>query len=53
MVSMVLRGGVNIEVNPGRQLAEEIHKPIIRNFKKRTIYSGFKENICGADLADI
>ena len=23
--------GVNIEVNPGEQLAEELHKPIIRN----------------------
>ena len=24
--------GVNIEVNPGEQLAKELHKPIIRNF---------------------
>ena len=45
--------GVNIEVNPGDQLAEELHKPIIRNFEKRTIYSGFKDNIWGADLADM
>ena len=29
----------------------ELHKPIIRNFKKRTVYSGFKDNIWGADLA--
>ena len=35
------------------QLAKEIHKPIIRNFKKRTVYSGFKDNIWGADLADM
>ena len=27
------------------QLAKESHKPIIRNFKKRKIYSGFKDNI--------
>ena len=27
------------------QFAEELHKPIIRNFKKTTVYSGFKDNI--------
>ena len=45
--------GVNIEVKPSKQLAEELQKPIIRNFKKRTVYSGFKDNIWGADLADM
>ena len=35
------------------QFLEEIHKPIIRNFKKRKNYSGFKDNIWGADLADM
>ena len=35
------------------QLAEELDKPIIRKFKKRKVYSAFKDNICGADLADI
>ena len=35
------------------QLAEELHKPIIRKFKKRKVYSGFKDNIWGADLADM
>ena len=37
--------GVNIEVKPGKQLAKELHKPIIRSFKKRTVYSEFKDNI--------
>ena len=32
------------------QLAKELHKPIIRNFKKRTVYSGFRDNIWGADM---
>ena len=32
-------------------LAEELHKPVIRNFKKRAVYSRFKDNIWGADLA--
>ena len=45
--------GVNIPLEFNEQLAEELHKPIIRNFKKRTVYSGFKDNIWGADLADM
>ena len=35
------------------QLAEELHKPIIRNFKRRKVYSSFKDNIWGVDLADM
>ena len=30
-----------------------MHKPIIKNSKKRNVYSGFKDNIWGADLADM
>ena len=33
------------------QLAEELHKPIIKKFKKRKVYSASKDNICGVDLA--
>ena len=33
------------------QLVNELHKPIIRNFKK--LYSGFKDNIWGVDLTDM
>ena len=36
-----------------QQLANELHKPIIRKFEKRTVYSLFKDNIWGADLADM
>ena len=35
------------------QLANELHKPIIRKFEKRKVYSTFKNNIWGADLADM
>ena len=35
------------------QLAEELHIPIIRKFKKIKVYSAFKVNIWGADLADM
>ena len=35
------------------QLADKLQKPIIRKFKKRKVYSGFKDNIWGVDLADM
>ena len=35
------------------QLAEELHKPIIRKFQKRKVYSVFKDYIWAADLADM
>ena len=44
--------GVNIQLEFNEQLAKELHKPIIRNFNKRKVYSGFRDNIWGADLAD-
>ena len=34
-------------------LADELHKPIIRKFNKGKIYSQFKDNIWGVDLADM
>ena len=36
-----------------KQLVEELHKPIIRKFKKRKVYSAFKDNIWDVDLADM
>ena len=34
-------------------LAEELHKPVIKKFNKRKVYSQFKGNIWGVDLADM
>ena len=45
--------GSGIANEPNYQPANELQKPIIRKFKKRKIYSGFKDNIWGADLADM
>ena len=39
--------------NENIQLADELHKPVIRKFKKRKVYSSFKDNIWCADLADM
>ena len=46
-------GVANNEIKQNLQLAEELHKPIIRKFKKRKVYSGFEDNIWRADLADM
>ena len=45
--------GVNIEVKHNEQLSLELQEPIIRNLKKRTVYSGFILDLWGADLADV
>ena len=39
--------------NENIQLANERHKPIIKKFNKRKVYSSFKDNIWGVDLADM
>ena len=36
-----------------QQVAGELHKPIIRKFNKIKIHLSFKDNIWGADLADM
>ena len=38
---------------PNQQIANELHKPIIRKFNRRKVYSSFKDNIWGVDLADM
>ena len=34
-------------------LATELHKHIIRKFRRRNVYSSFRDNIWGVDLADM
>ena len=38
---------------PNYQLANELHRQIIKKFKKPKVYSSFRYNIWGVDLADI
>ena len=38
---------------PNQELAEDLHKAIIRIFEKRKIYSSFKDHTQGSDLADV
>ena len=35
------------------KLADELNKPVIKKFNKRKVYSQFKDNIWGFDLADM
>ena len=45
--------GVNISFEFNEKLAKELHKPVNRKFNKRKVYSEFRDNIWGADLADM
>ena len=44
---------VKNEIMQNKELAEELHKPIIRKFEKRKVHSSFIDNIWDADLADM
>ena len=35
------------------QLAKELHKPVIKKFKRRKVYARFEDNMLEADLAEI
>ena len=45
--------GIKNENISNKELSEELHKPINRNFNKRKVHSPFIDNIWGADLADM
>ena len=45
--------GSKNEIKENQQLANELHKPIIKKFKERKVYSSYLDNIWGADLADM
>ena len=45
--------GIKNKIISNKELREELHKPIIRKFKKRKVHSSFIDNIWGADLADM
>ena len=45
--------GSGIINEPNYQLPNELHKPICRKFKKRKVYSSYRDNVSGVDLADM
>ena len=40
-------------VSVNEKLAAELHKPVIKKFKIRKVYTRFKDNIWAADIAEI
>ena len=51
----VMESGIKKDTTKSSSLifANELHKPVIEKFNKRKVYSQFKDNIWGVDLADI
>ena len=45
--------GSGVDGEPNYQLANELHRQLIRKCKRRKVYSSFRDNIWGADLADM
>ena len=45
--------GKGIKKDSSLILADELHKPVIKKFNKKKVYSQFKDNIWGVDLADM
>ena len=45
--------GSGIKKDSSLILADELHKSVIKKFNKRKVYSQFKNNIWGVDLADM
>ena len=59
LVSMVYKcfgkksSGSGIANESNCHLANELHKPVIQKFKKRKVFSSFRDNIWSVDLADM
>ena len=45
--------GEAIKSEPNHQFVNELHRQITRTFKRRKVYSSFRDNIWGVDLADM
>ena len=53
-VTLANKSAANNEIKQNLELAKELHKPIIRNFKKKkSLNSRFKYNIRSVDWADV
>ena len=46
-------GGSGVATEPNYELANKLRRQIIRNFKRRKVYSSFRNNIWGTDLVDM
>ena len=53
MVSKFFDKKTDSAISPNEQLAEELHKPVIKKLKRRKVYVRFKDNIWAAYLAEM
>ena len=53
MVFRVFNKKAGSRVSVNKQIAEELHKPAIKKFKRRKAYVRLKDNIWTADLAEM
>ena len=44
---------ISKRINVHEVLPEELHKPVIKKFKRRKVYARFKNNIWETDLAEM
>ena len=45
--------GTGVDAEPNYQLANELHRNIIRKFEKEQVYSSLRDNIWSVGLADV
>ena len=45
--------GTGVDAEPNYQLANELHRNIIRKFEKEKVYSSLRDNIWSVGLADV
>ena len=48
-----ISSGSGVDAEPTYQLANELHKQIIRKFSRQKVYLSFRDNILNVDLLDI
>ena len=53
MVYEFFDNGIKMRIFQNKVLAEELHKPIIKRFKKRKVHSSFIDNVWDTGLADM
>ena len=50
---MVFDNKTESEVSVDKKLAQELHKPVIKKFKRRKLYASFEDNIWATDLVEM
>ena len=49
----IKKTGSGAKSNVNEVLPRELHKPVIKRFKRRKVYARFKDNIWAADLVEM